>query len=113
MIPLAVLGLTYVCLSISLFLFSFRFYCIELDFKEISYLVPLLLQNLGKTSIICILSQGTKVGILGVQNERNSSSVRLAYTYIFGLCFISVCLMNSNCYSCSSLILGTFRWVMI
>ena len=49
MTPLSVLGLTYVCLSISLFFlsfflslslfFSFRSDCIELDFKDISYLV--------------------------------------------------------------------------
>ena len=43
--------------------------------------------------------QGVKVGTLGRQNERNSSYVRLAHTSTFGLCFISVCLMKSNCYS--------------
>ena len=45
------------------------------------------------------LAQGVEVGTLGGQNERNSSYVRLAYTSIFGLCFMSVCLMKSNCYS--------------
>ena len=44
-------------------------------------------------------TQGVKVGTLGRQNERNSSYVRLAHTSIFGLCFMSVCLMKSNCYS--------------
>ena len=51
MTPLSVLGLTYVCLSLFfslslfflslsfLFVFSFRSDPIELDFKEISYLV--------------------------------------------------------------------------
>ena len=44
-------------------------------------------------------AQGVKVGTLGRQNEKNSSYVRLAHTFIFGLCFMSVCLMKSNCYS--------------
>ena len=43
--------------------------------------------------------QGVKVGTFGRQNERNSSYVRLTHTSIFGLCFMSVCLMKSNCYS--------------
>ena len=43
--------------------------------------------------------QGVKVGMLGRQIERNSSYVWLAQTSIFGLCFMSVCLMKSNCYS--------------
>ena len=43
--------------------------------------------------------QGVKVGTLGRQNERNSRYFRLAHTSIFGLCFMSVCLMKSNCYS--------------
>ena len=46
-----------------------------------------------------ILIQGVKVGSLGRQNERNSSYFRLAPTSIFGLCFMSVCLIKSNCYS--------------
>ena len=53
--------------------------------------------------------QGVKVGTLGWQNERNSSCViRLAQTSLFGLCFMSVCLMKSHCYSLiySSLDLG-------
>ena len=37
--------------------------------------------------------------ILGRQNERNFCYVRMALTSIFGLCFMSVCLINSNCYS--------------
>ena len=44
-------------------------------------------------------SQGVKVVMLGRQNERNSGYVMLAHTSIFGLCFMSVCLMKSNCYS--------------
>ena len=44
-------------------------------------------------------TQGVKVGRSGRQNVRNSSLVRLAHTSIFGLCFVSVCLMKSNCYS--------------
>ena len=44
-------------------------------------------------------NQGVKVVTLGRQNDRNSSYVRLAHTSIFGLCFMSVCLMKSNCYS--------------
>ena len=40
--------------------------------------------------------QGVKVVMLGRQNERNSSYVRLGHTSIFGLCFMSVCLMKSN-----------------
>ena len=43
--------------------------------------------------------QGVKVGTLGGKNERNISYVKLAQTSIFGLCFMSVCLMKSNCYS--------------
>ena len=34
--------------------------------------------------------QGVQVTMLGRQNERNSSYVRLAHTSIFGLCFMSV-----------------------
>ena len=43
--------------------------------------------------------QGAKVGMLGRQNEWNSSYVRLAHTFIFSLCFMSVSQMKSNCYS--------------
>ena len=43
--------------------------------------------------------QGVKVGKLGRQNVRNSRYFRLAHTSIFGLCFMSVCLMKPNCYS--------------
>ena len=46
-----------------------------------------------------MLGQGVKVETLGRQNERNNSYVWLVHTSIFGLCFISVCLMKSNCYS--------------
>ena len=45
------------------------------------------------------LIQGVKVGMLGRQNERNSSYVRLAQTSIFDLCFMSVSLTKWNCYS--------------
>ena len=51
------------------------------------------------TSASVGLNQGVKVGTLGRQNERNSSSVRLAHTSIFGLCFMPVCLIISNYYS--------------
>ena len=44
-------------------------------------------------------NQGAKARMLGRQNERNSSYVRLAQTSIFGLCFMSVFLIKSNCYS--------------
>ena len=37
--------------------------------------------------------------MLGKQNERNSSYMRLDQTSIFGLYFMSVCLMKVNCYS--------------
>ena len=43
--------------------------------------------------------QGANVVMLGKQNESNSSYVRLAHTSIIGFCFMSVCLMKSNCYS--------------
>ena len=43
--------------------------------------------------------QGVKVGTLGRQYKRNRSYVRLAHTSIFGLCFMSVCQIKSNCYS--------------
>ena len=43
--------------------------------------------------------QGSKVWTFGRQNERYSSYIRLAHTSIFGLCFMSVCLMKSICYS--------------
>ena len=43
--------------------------------------------------------QGVKVGMLGRQTERNCSFLRLAHTSIFGLCFMPVCLIISNCYS--------------
>ena len=37
--------------------------------------------------------------MLGRQNERNISYIKLAHTSIFGLCFMPVCLMKSNCYT--------------
>ena len=46
-----------------------------------------------------MLGQGVKVKTLGRQNERNNSYVWLVHTSIFGLCFMPVCLMKSNCYS--------------
>ena len=45
------------------------------------------------------LTQGVKVRTLGRKNERNFCYDRLAFTSIFGLCFMSVCLIKSNCYS--------------
>ena len=53
--------------------------------------------------------QGVKVRSLGTQNERNSSYVRLAQISIFGLCFMSVCLIKSNCYS---LIYSSLGWLL-
>ena len=44
-------------------------------------------------------NQGVKARMLGRQNERNFCYVRLALTSIFGVCFMSVCLIKSNCYS--------------
>ena len=52
-----------------------------------------------KLDKLILLSQGAKVGLLGRQNEKNSSYVWLAHTSIFGLCFMSICVMKSNCYS--------------
>ena len=43
--------------------------------------------------------RGLKVRTLGRQNERNFANDWLALTSIFGLCFMSVCLIKSNCYS--------------
>ena len=50
---------------------------------------------------------GVNIGKLGRQNERNNNYVKLAHTSIFGLCFLSVYLMKSNCYTLiySSLVL--------
>ena len=45
------------------------------------------------------LTQGVKARTLGRQNERNFCYDRLALTSIFGLCFMWVCLIKSNCYS--------------
>ena len=42
---------------------------------------------------------GVKDRTLGRQNKRNFCYESLALTSIFGLCFMSVCLMKSNCYS--------------
>ena len=49
--------------------------------------------------IIKPLGQGVKARTLGRQNERNFCYARLALTSIFGLCFVAVCLIKSNCYS--------------
>jgi len=74
------------------------FYCLHNDgivTPSLSYVrLSLLMQNNA-----LVFFQGVKVGTLGRQNERNSSYVRLAHTSIFGLCFMLVCLMKSNCYS--------------
>ena len=43
--------------------------------------------------------RGVKARTLGRQNERNFCYESLALTSIFGLCFMSVCLIKSNCYS--------------
>ena len=56
---------------------------------------------------LCLLSvclsvqslQGVKVRMFCRQNESNSGYDCLALTSIFGLCFMSVCLIKSNCYS--------------
>ena len=85
--------------------------CAKHSLERKGTIVPLLSSILIKKSKIQCLAkittqdqyqsstQGVKVGTLGRQNERNSSYVRLAHTSIFGLCFMSVCLMKSNCYS--------------
>ena len=55
-------------------------------------------ENRRKVSLLLFyvtFVQGVNVGMLGRQNERKNSYVRLAYTSIFGLCNMSV----SNCYS--------------
>ena len=46
-----------------------------------------------------IFNQGVQARMLGRQNERNNSYIRLACTSIFGLFFMPVCLLKSNCYS--------------
>ena len=43
--------------------------------------------------------QGVKARTLGRQNERNFCYESLALNSIFGFCFMSVCLIKSNCYS--------------
>ena len=55
--------------------------------------------SLGYAALHMHTVQGVKVGTLGRQIERNSSYVWLAHTSIFGLCFMSVCLIKSNGYS--------------
>ena len=45
------------------------------------------------------VAQGAKAVLLGRQNERNVGKYRLALTFVFGLCFMSVYLIKSNCYS--------------
>ena len=55
------------------------------------------------------MDQGVKVVMLGRQNERNSSYVRLAHTSFFGLCFMFFCLMKSNCYF---FIYSSLRWTL-
>ena len=45
------------------------------------------------------LGQGVKATTLGRQNQKNFCYERLALTSIFGLCFMSICLIKSNCYS--------------
>ena len=42
--------------------------------------------------------QGAQVGTLCWQNDRNFALDRLALTSIFGLCFMPVCIIKSNCY---------------
>ena len=63
MTPLLVLGLTYVSLSLSLSLFCFRSDCIELDFKEISYLVQVIFLNMLWGAVKYILLLIVHVGI--------------------------------------------------
>ena len=43
--------------------------------------------------------QGVKARTFGIQCERNFCYDWLALTSLFGLCFMSVCLIKSNCYS--------------
>ena len=57
-------------------------------------------KNINKSSMFAmVFNQGVKARTLGRQNERNFCYARLALTSIFGLCFMSVCLIKSNCYS--------------
>ena len=44
-------------------------------------------------------TRGVKARTLSRQNERNFCYDMLAVTSIFGMCFMSVCLIKSNCYS--------------
>ena len=46
-----------------------------------------------------LVRQGVKAKLLGRQNEKNFCYDMLALTSIFGLCFMSVYLIKSNCYS--------------
>ena len=61
--------------------------------------------------MLVVFGQRVKARTLGRQNERNFCYDRLAHTSIFGLCFMWVCLIKSNCYSLiySSLVKGLFR----
>ena len=55
--------------------------------------------NNGATLYVSCISQGAQVGTLCRQNERNFAYDRLAVIFIFGLCFMPVCIIKSNCYS--------------
>ena len=46
-----------------------------------------------------LFAQGVKARMLSRQNERNFCYDMLAVASLFGLRFISVCLIKSNCYS--------------
>ena len=56
-------------------------------------------------------SQGVKARMLGRQNVRNFCYVRLALTSIFGLYFVAVCLIKSNCYSLIYSSLDISYWI--
>ena len=55
------------------------------------------------------LKQGAQIRTLFRKNESNFASDGLALPSIFGLCFMPVCIINSNCYS---LIYSSLTWKM-
>ena len=84
-----VINIYFLSLSIKVFLHNFYF-------------------NLSSSS----MEQRVKAKLLGRQNEKNFCYDMLALTSIFGLCFMSVYLIKSNCYSLIhfSLRQQTFPW---
>ena len=81
-----VINIYFLSLSIKVFLHNFYF---NLSSSSMEQRVKA--KTLGR--------QGVKAKLLGRQNEKNFCYDMLALTSIFGLCFMSVCLIKSNCYS--------------